>query len=89
MFELIAIVSAILTPFLQKNGFSNLHYIDALVNFVVLPVVHLTNDEDTKAIIVEENWYQGLRYMIGVYNDPESRGMQQDNERDPVRRVRH
>ena len=35
--------------------------------FVVIPFIHLLNDEDTKGIIANENWYQGLRHMLGIY----------------------
>ena len=87
MFELIAIVSAVLTPSLHKLGISNLHYIDAIVMFVVIPFVHLTNDEDTKVIILQENWYQGIRHILGIYTDPALRRMNQDVEMDPIGRA--
>ena len=73
LFELIAIASAFVTMPLHKLGIFNLYYIDVIVHFVAIPVVHLTNDEDTKIIIIEENWYQGLRHMLGVYTVPASR----------------
>ena len=25
------------------------------------------NDEETKGIIAEENWYQGFRHMLGIH----------------------
>ena len=80
MIELIAITSAILSPRLVKLGFSNLHYIDAIIMFVVIPFAHLMNDEDTKLIILQENWYQGLRHMLGVYTAPALRRTNQDIE---------
>ena len=87
MYELIAIVSAIVTPPLFKLGVHNLHYIDAIVMFVVIPFVHLTNNEDTKTIILEENWYQGLRHVFGIYKDPTLRQIRQDVNSYPVNRV--
>ena len=87
MIELIVIVSAIITPPLRKLGITNLHYIDALVMFVVIPFVHLMNDEDTKIIIMEKNWYQGIRHMLGVYTSPELRRENQGIELDRIRRV--
>ena len=27
------------------------------------------NDEETKGIIAEENWYQGIKHMLGLYKD--------------------
>ena len=35
---------------------------------VIIPIVYLMNDEETKGIIAEEGWYQGIRYMLGTYN---------------------
>ena len=67
MYELIATLSILLRPFLRKHGISDLHYPDAIIMFVVIPFVHLMNDEDTKGIILEENWYQGLRHMLGIH----------------------
>ena len=66
MYELIATISILLRPFLRKHGISTLHYLDAIIMFVVIPFVHLMNDEDTKHIILVENWYQGLRHMLGI-----------------------
>ena len=34
---------------------------------VMIPLAYLMNDEEIKGIIAEENWYQGLRYMLGKY----------------------
>jgi hypothetical protein len=67
MYELIATLSLVSTPYLHTYGIPNLHYPDAIVIFVVIPFVHLMNDEDTKIIILEENWYQGLRHMLGIH----------------------
>ena len=67
IYELIATLSALLTPYLKKHGIPNLYYPDAIIMFVVIPFVHLMNDEDTKSIILEENWYQGLRHMLGIH----------------------
>ena len=68
VYESLGVASAILTPFLHNLGFHNLHFPDVIVMFVVIPFVHLMNDEDTKAIIADQNWYQGLRHMLGVHN---------------------
>ena len=67
LYELISVVSAVMTPYLHKLGIHNIHFIDAIVMFLVIPFLHLMNDEDTKTIICEENWYQGIRYMLGIY----------------------
>ena len=67
LIEALATLSAILTPFLHNLGLHNLHFPDVIIMSVVIPFVHLINDEDTKAIIAEENWYQGIRHMLGIY----------------------
>ena len=69
LYELLSIVSALVSPFLFKHGVSNIHYIDAIIMFLVIPFIHLMNDEDTKTIIYEENWYQGIRHMFGIYKE--------------------
>ena len=56
---------AMLTPFLKRLGVSNRHYPDAIIMFIVIPLIHLMNDEETKAIIYAESWYQGLRHTLG------------------------
>ena len=68
LYEFVATLSALTTPLLQKLEIPNLHYPDAIISFVVLPLVYLMNDEDTKTIILDKNWYQGLRHMLGLYN---------------------
>ena len=73
MYELLATLSAILTPSLFKIGVSNLHYVDAIVMFVLIPFVHLMNDENTKGIILEEGWYEGSRHMLGIYKEKNTR----------------
>jgi hypothetical protein len=67
LYELLSIGSAIITPIFNKHGIHNIHVIDAIIMFVVIPFLHLMNDEETKAIIVEENWYEGIRHMLGIY----------------------
>jgi hypothetical protein len=69
LYELLSIVSILITPFLHTHGIPNLHFVDAIIMFLVIPFLHLMNDEDTKGIILEENWYQGIRHMIGIYNE--------------------
>ena len=72
MYELLATLSAILTPSLFKIGISNLHYVDAIVMFVLIPFVYLMNDEDTKRIILEEDWYEGIRHVLGIYKEKDT-----------------
>jgi hypothetical protein len=67
----VGIVAILVRPILQNRGLHNSHFADALVMFVFIPFSHLINDEETKAIIAEESWYQGLRHMIGIYKAKE------------------
>jgi hypothetical protein len=71
LYELLSICSIVITPFLHRHGIPNLHFIDAIVMFLVIPFLHLMNDEDTKVIIFKENWYQGIRHILGIYNEKE------------------
>ena len=66
LYESLGIISAFLTPFLHNLGFHNLHYPDVILMFVVIPFLHLMNDEDTKTIIAHTNWYQGVRHTLGI-----------------------
>ena len=56
----------IFTPLLHKLGMHGLHFPDAIMMFVLFPFLHLMNDEDTKTVITEENYYQGIRHMLGL-----------------------
>ena len=69
-YEVCATLAAILTPQLHHFGIPNLYFPDAILMFVVIPFVHLMNDEETKGIISEETYYQGLRYALGIYVPP-------------------
>jgi hypothetical protein len=69
LFELLSIGSALITPFLHKHRIPNVHFIGAIIMFLVIPFVHLLNDDDTKVIVFEENWYQGIRQMLGIYHE--------------------
>ena len=69
LYELLANIFAVLSPTLHKYGMPNVYMVDPILMFVVIPFVHLMNDENTKGIISDENWYQGLRHMMGMYNE--------------------
>ena len=51
------------------------------------------NDEETKGIIAEENWYQGIRHMLGIYKrvtpyePPDRRGEENSRKRNQSRAV--
>ena len=69
LYELIGILFTLLTPTLLSFGFRYVHYPDAILMFVVIPVIHLINDEDTKTIILEEGWIQGFKSLLRI-RDP-------------------
>ena len=69
IFESTGNVITILAPSL--NFIHGLHYLDAIMMFVLIPFAHLMNDEDTKTVITEESWYQGFRHMLGIHNSPQ------------------
>ena len=63
------------------------------MTFVIIPIVFLMNDEETKGIIAEENWYQGIRHMLGIYKrvapyePPDRRGEENSRKRNQSRAV--
>ena len=67
-YESIGNVITILTPALHSFGLHSLHYPDAIMMFVLIPFAHLINDEDTKTVITDQNFYQGVRHMLGFHN---------------------
>ena len=58
----------LVSPAVYGGVIHNHYYVDAMIMFVLLPFLHLTNDEETKGIIADQGWYQGLRYMLGIKN---------------------
>ena len=72
MYELIGTIMTVLTPVFHAIGIRNFSYVDALIMFVVIPFINLTNDETTKGIIAEQGWYQGVRKIFGIYNQVEN-----------------
>ena len=37
--------------------------------FIIIPLVYLMNDDDTKGVIIDEGWVQGLKYLAGLRNN--------------------
>ena len=64
--ELLGTIAFLIVPIQGYLGLTYLHCVDAMLTFVLIPVVYITNDEDTKAIIADQGWYMGLRHMIGI-----------------------
>ena len=89
LYEVLATLSTSLTPLLHKVGFPNIYLPDAILMSVVIPFANLMNDEETKGIISEANWYQGLRYMLGVYVEPAGPQGESESNVLPRRRSKH
>ena len=74
LFEVLASLCALFTAILkEKFDIPNTHFPDVIFMFLLIPMMHLMNDEHIKGVISEENWYQGIRYLLGIYKDPHKR----------------
>ena len=71
IYESVATFSSFLTLTLHEYGIPNLYVIDAILMSVVIPFTHLMNNEDTKEVILDENWYQGIKHMLGLRTNQE------------------
>ena len=65
--EVVGTLFKVFTPKLHDLGFPLVYLADAIIMFVIIPFIHLVNDEETKAVIAEQNWYRGLGYLLGMY----------------------
>ena len=76
IYEILAIVAALLSAkigyTIQEFNIPNIHFPDVILMFVIIPFIHLLNDEDTKHIIFEQGWIQGIKYVLGIYKDYKS-----------------
>ena len=66
-----AILSGILGAQLQELSVPNIHFPDAIFMSVIIPFIHLLNQEETKGIIFENGWYQGFKHAFGRYTEVE------------------
>ena len=75
IYEILAILAALLSALLgsqiQEFSIPNIHFPDVILMFVVIPFIHLLNDEDTKGIIFDQGWIQGIKYVLGISKDCE------------------
>ena len=65
LYELIGTIITAVSPTLVSLGLRHIYFIDSLIMFLVIPFCHLMNDEETKGVIVERGWFQGLKQMAG------------------------
>ena len=67
LYDFIALFSNVFSTLLRDNfNIPNIHIPDAMVSFVMIPFLHLMNDEETKLIIFLENWFEGIKYVFGL-----------------------
>ena len=65
LYEFIGTLITAVSPKLVSLGLSHIYFIDSIIMFLVIPFCHLMNDEETKGVIVERGWFQGLKQMAG------------------------
>ena len=64
--EVFGTLCHVLFIWLNDMGLGGMHHVEAVTMFIIIPSVYLMNDEDTKGVIIDEGWYQGLKYMLGL-----------------------
>ena len=71
MYEFICSLFVVMSPILKyKYGWQNTSFTDPVCMFVIIPFLQLMNDEDTKEIIFDENWFQAVKFILGIYVPP-------------------
>ena len=73
LIELISTLLFVSFTYLHSFGIRYLHIADCIIINVIIPLVYLMNDEETKGIITDEGWYHGMRHMLGIYVQPNER----------------
>ena len=62
-----ATVSVLLGPELYDLKIPNIHFPDAIITSILIPFIHILNDESSKGIISQHGWIQGIRYTFGIH----------------------
>jgi len=65
-----AILSAVLGKQLQDFNIPNIHFPYVIVMSIIIPFIYLLNDDAEKEVIFQSGWYQGVRYVLGIYTAP-------------------
>ena len=66
--ELVGTAINFFSTVLRSYGFHNVYYPDTIIMFIMIPFIHIMNDETIKGIVMERGWVQGLRYMLAQQN---------------------
>ena len=81
-----SVLSALLGAQIQELNIPNIHFPDAIVMSIVIPIIHLLNDESAKEMVFQSGWCQGLRYAVGRYTTPTRPNNAANNKRIHVAR---
>ena len=84
-----AILSAVLGAQLQDFKIPNIHFPDVIVMSIIIPFIYLLNDDSEKEVIFQSGWYQGFRYVLGIYTTPAVANDSSDRNRIPVARLNY
>ena len=67
LYEFIVLFCLIFSTIIRDNyNIPNIYFPDAILSFMLVPFLHLMNDEETKLIIYEENWFEAIKYVFGI-----------------------
>ena len=66
LMEIMGSIMVTISPMLYDLGFLNVYYINVIMSFLIIPIMHLINNEETKGIVSESNWFNGLRHLLGL-----------------------
>ena len=67
-YEFISNIFVLIAPIFKfRYGLANTYFTDPVSMFVIIPFLQLMNDDATKEIIFDENWYQGVKFILGLY----------------------
>ena len=51
---------------LNLGAYPYFEFFNAITRAIVIPIVHVLNDEDTKTVMTEESWHKGIRQAFGM-----------------------
>ena len=86
MYEFICNLFVVISPLLKyKYGWKKTSFSDPVCMFVIIPFLQLMNDEDTKEIIFDENWFQAVKFILGIYVPPSVEQIEKRHNRQNVR----
>ena len=69
LYEFLSVLSVFLSPILKKYHIDHIHFVDCLIMFVIIPTHYLINDEDTRTVVANGGWCQGLRFILGIQRE--------------------